>query len=259
MELMQLRILVHVCCAPCFTSVHKTLIDGGHDVVGFFYNPNIHPYQEFQKRLQCLERYTALEPVEVIYDKEYNLDKYLVGSLKAKYDPPPELLINKNTTNPKKPKTQNGFKEEIKMKESLQIQLIPKDSKTNSETKLEIEPEPGEQDTVTIEITAQTSDSDFHPRCGYCIRLRLNRTASVASEKGFDAFTTTLLESKYQPHEYIKFIGESLADKYGIKFYYKDFRAGWKESVRISKELDLYRQPYCGCIFSEYERFGPEH
>ena len=81
-----MRILVHVCCAPCFTYPHKALIEDGHEVVGYFFNPNIHPYHEFLSRLHCLERYTALRPVEIIYDKEYDLDKYLVGALQAKYD-----------------------------------------------------------------------------------------------------------------------------------------------------------------------------
>ena len=246
-----LRILVHVCCAPCFTSVHRSLLADGHEVVGYFYNPNIHPYQEFLKRLHCVERYTALEPVEIIYNKEYDLDKYLVGALQAKYDPTEELRTFQKTE-----KMNGGFQEKVQMKETLQIKLTPK-----------ADPEAGvSPSTINIDgLNSRSSDkkgihcnSDFNPRCGYCINLRLTKTAKYAGENGFDAFTTTLLESKYQPHEYIKMIGSKLAKKYGIKFHYQDFRAGWKESIRLSKELQLYRQGYCGCIFSEYERFGPE-
>ena len=244
-----MRILVHVCCAPCFTYPHKVLIEDGHEVVGYFFNPNIHPYQEFLSRLHCLERYTALRPVEIIYNKEYDLDKYLVGALQAKYDPPPEL--NEITKQKQEP---GGFQEKIEVKDSLQIQLKQKDGSQTPVSIIEVENRSGH---THIPIENQ-KDVDFNPRCGYCIGLRLTKTAEVAANSGFDAFTTTLLESKYQPHEYIKSLGGQLASKFGIKFYYQDFRAGWKESIRISKELALYRQQYCGCIFSEYERFGPD-
>ena len=131
------------------------------------------------------------------------------------------------------------------MKEKFQIQLKSKDD--------------AEVLTSTVEENKlpKKVNTDFNPRCGYCIGLRLNKTAEYAAKNGFDAFTTTLLESKYQPHEYIYALGNMLGEKHGVKFYYKDFRAGWKESIKISKELNLYRQQYCGCIFSEYERFGP--
>jgi predicted adenine nucleotide alpha hydrolase (AANH) superfamily ATPase len=244
-----LRILVHVCCAPCFSSVHKTLSDEGREVVGFFFNPNIHPYQEFQKRLHCLERYSALRPVEVIYDKEYNLDSFLVGALKAKYD---SSQGHKIITKPKQ--TQGGLVEKIEVKDHLQIQLTPKDNSMATTRNIEVE----NPSTRSSDIRGQKNNADFKPRCGYCISLRLAKTAELAVKDGFDAFTTTLLESKYQPHDYIRTVGTKLAAKHGIKFYYKDFRTGWKESIKISKELELYRQQYCGCIFSEYERFGPE-
>lgn len=92
-------------------------------------------------------------------------------------------------------------------------------------------------------------------RCHFCYEMRLRKAAQEAKERGFDAFTTTLLVSPYQKHELIKEIGERIAQEIGIDFYYIDFRPGWEEGVTISKELELYRQPYCGCIFSEQERY----
>jgi predicted adenine nucleotide alpha hydrolase (AANH) superfamily ATPase len=240
----------------------------GHELSGFFFNPNIHPYQEFQRRLHCLERYTALKPVEVIYDKTYDLERYLVGSLKAKYETPPiklkELMANLKKHKQNMSKSKDGFAEKIKMKDQLQIKLTPRNGEEKHETTVDVDNDVPKDSPKTkgvyVESTAceHNDDSDFNQRCGYCIRLRLAKTATIAKEKGFDAFTTTLLESKYQPHEYIRLIGEILAEEVGVKFHYQDFRAGWKDSIRISKDLDLYRQPYCGCIFSEYERFGPE-
>ena len=176
-----MKILVHICCAPCFTYPHKRLVEEGHEVTGFFFNPNIHPYTECKARLHAVERYTALKPVEMIYKNDYPLEDFIRGQLKA---------IN-----------------------------------------------------------------DGKKRCEFCFDRRLGEAAKTASDRGFDAYTTTLLESKYQPHELLKEIGEKNAKKYDTEFYYEDFRFGWKESIALSKELDLYRQKYCGCIFSEMERY----
>ncbi|UCF07773.1 MAG: epoxyqueuosine reductase QueH [Thermoplasmata archaeon] len=177
-----MNILVHVCCAPCFTYPHKHLVEKGHEVVGFFYNPNIHPYTEYKARLHALQRYSALKPVRVIYKDEYPLEEFVRGQLK---------------------KMDEGKK-----------------------------------------------------RCEFCFDTRLSETAKAAKDEGFDAFTTTLLESKYQPHEMIRDMAEKTAKERKIPFYYEDFRAGWKESRAISKELELYRQKYCGCMFSEHESHG---
>ena len=92
-------------------------------------------------------------------------------------------------------------------------------------------------------------------RCDRCYYDRLKASALVARKGKFDGFTSTLLYSKFQKHELIKAIGESVGRETGVAFYYRDFRDGWKEGIRISKELDLYRQPYCGCIYSEKERY----
>ena len=86
-------------------------------------------------------------------------------------------------------------------------------------------------------------------------RTDFDETAKAARKEGYDGFTTTLLESKHQPHELIRTIAKECADRHDTAFYYEDFRRGWKESVRISKELELYRQQYCGCVFSEMERY----
>jgi hypothetical protein len=91
------------------------------------------------------------------------------------------------------------------------------------------------------------SDED---RCNMCYSIRLDKTASIAKEKGFDAFSTTLLVSPYQKHELIKEIGERLAKKYGIDFYYKDFRPGFRQGQQQAREMGLYRQKFCGCIVS---------
>ncbi len=94
-------------------------------------------------------------------------------------------------------------------------------------------------------------------RCRICYNLRLQETVRKAKEEGFAGFTTTLLYSKFQKHKLIQEVGERLGCESNIPFIYLDFREGWKEGVQISRELGMYRQPYCGCVYSEKERFYP--
>ena len=92
-------------------------------------------------------------------------------------------------------------------------------------------------------------------RCSYCYHERLKSTALMAKRGKFDYFTTTLLYSKYQKHDEIRSIGEAVGQIVGVHFYYHDFRVGWEEGINESKQLELYRQQYCGCIYSEKERY----
>ncbi len=174
-----MRILVHICCAPCFTYPHERLVEEGHDVTGLFYNPNIHPYIEFKNRMNSLEKYAEMKGARVIYKPDYDIESYLRGAL-------------------------------------------------------------------------ATED-----RCRFCYTLRLEEAAKTASSLGFDAFTTTLLISPYQKHELLAHVGEKAAHENGIEFYYEDFREGYQESREIARSLGLYMQKYCGCIFSEKERYFP--
>ena len=92
-------------------------------------------------------------------------------------------------------------------------------------------------------------------RCRHCYHDRLRTTALIAKRGKFDYFTSTLLYSKFQKHELVRSIGESIAKSVGVPFLYQNFREGWKEGIETSKELQMYRQQYCGCIYSEKERY----
>lgn len=173
-----MNLLMHICCAPCTIYPLKILKSEGHEVHGFYYNPNIHPYLEYKKRLDTLKIYAGQERLPLSFSEEYPIEIFL-----------------RNV----------AF------------------SETN--------------------------------RCWYCYYDRLLKTVRIAKSEKRDGFTTTLLYSKFQNHEMIKDIGKSLASEYRIEFYYYDFREGWTEGVRISKEMGMYRQPYCGCLYSEKERF----
>jgi predicted adenine nucleotide alpha hydrolase (AANH) superfamily ATPase len=173
-----LKALIHICCANCLIYPLKTLQHEGWDVMGFFYNPNIHPYQEYQRRLAAVQTFEKEAAMQVIYRDEYDLEHFL------------RMVV---------------FREA--------------------------------------------------ERCRFCYHLRLEATAQVAKHGKFDAFTSTLLHSKHQDHELIKAIGERVGKEQGIKFLYQDFRKGWKQVIEESKSLGLYRQSYCGCIYSEKERY----
>ena len=97
---------------------------------------------------------------------------------------------------------------------------------------------------------------DLENRCkNYCYPVRLEQTAKYAKEHGYDCFSTTLLVSPYQNHEALVEVAESMSKKYGIKFLYRDFRVGFRQGQAKARELGLYMQKYCGCIFSEEMRY----
>jgi len=92
-------------------------------------------------------------------------------------------------------------------------------------------------------------------RCRICYHERLKAAAHIARRGKFDYFTSTLLYSKQQNHDLIRDIAESAGKQIGVPFYYMDFREGWKQGIDKSHAMGLYRQQYCGCIYSEKDRF----
>jgi len=98
--------------------------------------------------------------------------------------------------------------------------------------------------------------NDLGNRCiNYCYKVRIEQTAKYAKENGYDTITTTLLVSPYQKHEQLKNICEEVAKKYDLNFLYRDFRIGFRQGQTKARELGLYMQKYCGCIFSEEDRY----
>lgn len=96
-------------------------------------------------------------------------------------------------------------------------------------------------------------------KCTLCYTMRLEHVVKTATSHGFQSFTTTLLYSKYQRHKILVKICEDFAKQYGISFLYQDFREGWQDGIDKSIEYQMYRQPYCGCIYSEQERYDKSH
>ena len=95
-------------------------------------------------------------------------------------------------------------------------------------------------------------------RCNYCYHERLRSAALLAKRGKFDYFSSTLLYSKFQKHDVIKSLGETIGKSTGVTFLYEDFREGWKEGIETSKSQGMYRQQYCGCLYSEKERYFRE-
>jgi predicted adenine nucleotide alpha hydrolase (AANH) superfamily ATPase len=190
----------------------------GDEAVGYFFNPNIHPYQEYQKRLNTLKLYSEKIGLKVIYRDEYLLEEFL-----------------RNVSNRVHP-----------IRNSSRCDSKPSGALNPSGTILE--------SNITAEQQSIISNG-AKERCLYCYSVRLEATAQEAKKEGFDGFSTTLLQSTHQNHTLIRETGERIAYELGIPFYYEDFRKGWKKGVDVSKAMGLYRQQYCGCIYSEKERF----
>jgi predicted adenine nucleotide alpha hydrolase (AANH) superfamily ATPase len=114
------------------------------------------------------------------------------------------------------------------------------------------------QDGYDLEGFLQKMTFREKNRCSICYHERLLSAAKIAARGKFDCFSSTLLYSKFQNHEMIRSIGESVGKSAGVRFYYEDFRVGWKEGIDLSKQMGMYRQQYCGCIYSEKERYYRE-
>ena len=99
-------------------------------------------------------------------------------------------------------------------------------------------------------------DGNEDQRCRFCFRLRLQKTAEAAFKLGFKAFTSSLLISPHQKHDLLQEIGSTIAEETGINFLYVDLRKRYSDSRHMMKPLVLYRQQYCGCLYSEWERFA---
>ncbi len=177
------RTLLHICCAPCATFTVDYLREQGAAVTGYWYNPNIHPFAEHERRRETLSRYAG-------------------------------------------------------------------------EIGLEVEWEPGYEMPAFLRAVAGREVQGV--RCALCYRMRLERTAQTAARLGMDAFTTTLLISPYQDLEAIRRMGQELAASYGVAFYGESLRKGFAEHHRLAREHDLYRQRYCGCLYSEWESLDPD-
>ena len=172
-----MRMLLHVCCAPCLTVVLEGYRQLGYSVTGLFYNPNIHPWKERARRLDSLREYAEGAEMPLLVDEGYPLEDNL------------RMLLNAEN------------------------------------------------------------------RCATCFADRLGETARRAAELSFDVFATTLSVSPYQRPDLIERAGAEAVGEHGVPFSFRDYRPAFRRSVGLSRGLGLYRQPYCGCVLSERDRY----
>lgn len=172
------KVLLHCCCAPCSVSCVEPLLNEGYNLSAFWFNPNIHPFKEYEARRDCLINYMEKLGVPLIVKEKYGLREFV-----------------------------------------------------------------------------KQVAGDIDNRCAYCYTSRLEETAKYASQNGFDGFSSTLFASIYQNHDLLIKAALELADKYNVKFVYKDFRPNFRAGNLKAKELGFYMQKYCGCIFSEEDRY----
>jgi hypothetical protein len=170
-------VLLHVCCAHCAAYCIVHWRERGYDVTAFWYNPNIHPYQEYLQRLEAMRSLARSLDVEMVVSPEYGAVRYF------------------------------------------------------------------------REVAGDEAD-----RCRRCFVLRLFRTAEVAVSSGFQAFTSTLLISPHQKHGLVKEVG-LMVGRGRVPFLYEDLRKRYSDSRRMTKPMEIYRQQYCGCMYSEWERY----
>ena len=173
-----MKLLLHICCAPCSVYCIQSLRAEGIHPTGFWYNPNIHPYQEYKARRDTLLSYAPTVDLPLFVKEEYGLRPF---------------------------------------------------------------------------VRAVAGDIDH--RCGYCYAVRMEETAKFAADHGFTHIGTTLLVSPYQDHEGIRRAGEAAAKRHGLEFLYRDFSVGFRQGQTEARELGLYMQKYCGCVFSEEDRY----
>jgi len=173
------KILLHICCAPCASHPVMALKDE-YDITMLFYGPNIHPVDEYKKRLDSVYMLAKILGIKLV-ELEYNT-KIWFDAVKG----------------------------------------------------LEDEPEGGS-------------------RCAICHRIRLERTARFARDNDYPIIATSLTTSPYKPARVINPIGEELAGNYGINFLDRDFKKqdGYRKSCELSRKYGLYRQNYCGCVYSQ--------
>lgn len=180
------RLLLHACCAPCSSYVLEYL-NNYFDITIYYYNPNIYPYEEYNRRLDELKRflseYDTKRPIKLIED-QYTPDDYYES------------------------------------------------------------------------VKGLTNLKEGSIRCYNCYKFRMDKACNYAKENNFDYFTTTLSISPYKNSSWINEIGESLEKKYNVKYLYADFKKkdGYKRSLELSRKYNLYRQDYCGCVYSKESR-----
>lgn len=259
---MKKNILIHSCCGPCSIMPLEYLIKKNFNPTIFYYNPNIHLQNEYNLRLASMQRVA-----------EYYALPLIIGSNINFIEKQKNLLIKKELI---KEKMQSLFVSDNLMKKAIDKILTkwkiyaevfqePEYEKLYIYTQKNYHSFSYEKAQALLRIDAfafvrYLSTYEEKERCKQCYKERMVKSILFAKEQGFKTFTTTLLYSKYQCHEDICYAIENAIQNINnefnenpLSFYYSDFRDFWQQGIDKSKELNLYRQKWCGCILSRLE------
>lgn len=218
------ELLLHVCCGPCASASIGFWRGRGLQPTGLFYNPNIHPLLEFRRRLTGAREVAEITRTALVEDLHYDPAEWFRRVL-------PEL-------------------------ESSAEVRVEQSAKVTDESSAGVT----EESSSLLPIGAPAADASYEgrrspARCLVCIGLRLERAAAEARACGCSAFSTTLAISPYQDHEGIRAAGRAAEAAHDVEFVYEDTRLLYPESKKLSREWGIYRQKYCGCLLSEWERY----
>lgn len=286
-----MKLLLHACCGPCSLEPTRLLKAAGHDITIYYANSNIHPAEEYEHRLATLRAWAADAGFEVLegpYDPatweacagrigdatiaeveqaraKADAEGECAGELEGEIEGPNEASSNRC-------KTVTDTEEEVFANTSLPTTMavtadgctgeVASDSRSKSVT----DTNHGAVSPASALLSASTANSAApraavlsvdparrEARCRACYRLRLEETARVAAERGFEGIGTTLSVSPYQYTQVIREEVERAAAQAGIAPVFEDFRPYYDEATRESRELGMYRQNFCGCRISDLE------
>ena len=237
-------LLLHSCCAPC-SSYCIEYLSRYFDITVFYYNPNLYPDEEFKMRVDEQKRF--IEEFNKREKESADEQKRLVEGFNKKgkefTDEQRRFVEGFNNNGEESADVQKCFMEDFK-----------KRGEATGETFAEVKIIEGdfEKELFYDNVKGLEKEPEGGARCEVCFKLRLSRTAEVAEENGFDYFATTLTISPLKNAEMINEIGQGIARDYNAKYLSTDFKKknGYKRSIELSREYSLYRQDYCGCIYS---------
>ena len=286
-----MKLLLHACCGPCSLEPTRLLKAAGHDIAIYYANSNIHPAEEYEHRLATLRAWAADAGFEVLegpYDPatweacagrigdaaiaEVEQARAKVGMEGECAGEREGEIEGQNEASSNRCKTATDTEEEVFANTSLPTTMaitadgcageVASDSRSRSVTDTNhraVSP-------ASAPLSASSANSDAsraavlsvdparrEARCRACYRLRLEETARVAAERGFEGIGTTLSVSPYQYTQVIREEVERAAAQAGVAPVFEDFRPYFDEATRESRELGMYRQNFCGCRISDLE------
>lgn len=247
------RLLLHSCCAPCSSYVLEYL-RRFFEITVFYYNPNISMEPEYRKRVEEQKRLIAaynkmLGQAGTCILEDTQAVTVLGSDYEAQTEPQDRLQIKSQDGLGLEPKGGLQGRTELRMNQNGNLSVL---------YPIEIIEGDYEPERFFETVRGLEDCPEGGERCFKCYELRLRKTSQIAASGKYDYFATTLTISPLKNAHKLNEIGEKLAKECGVKWLPSDFKkkGGYQRSIELSKEYGLYRQDYCGCIYSKQERYN---